>query len=61
VQGVWTAAGEEPALNEILYDPIVELVMRRDRISRGEVLRAVHTARARLGLHAPEPVEALAS
>jgi hypothetical protein len=44
----------EPALEEILSDPIVRLVMRRDRIARADVLAAVYAARARLGLSAAQ-------
>jgi len=37
----WTEAGEEPSLAEILADPIVHLVMARDRLSRADLDRAV--------------------
>ena len=45
VQAAWNSAGPEPTLDELLYDPIVELLMRRDRISRQEILRVIQRAR----------------
>jgi len=39
--GTWSEAGEEPSLAEMLADPIVHLVMARDRLSRADVERAV--------------------
>lgn len=60
MQATWSAAGPEPALDELLYDPIVELLMRRDRISRQDILWAVQRARQRLESPCPHP-EALAS
>ena len=60
VQAAWSAAGPEPALDELLHDPIVELLMRRDRISRQDILCAVQHARQRLESACPQP-EALAS
>lgn len=50
----WSEPGVEPALEEILSDPIVRLVMRRDHIARADVLAAVYAARARLGLAAAQ-------
>jgi len=38
--GRWSSAGTEPDLAEILADPIVHLVMRRDRVT-DEALRHV--------------------
>jgi len=43
----WTTAGVEPTLDEMLADPIVQLVMRRDRIAAGDVRRAVRGAAPR--------------
>jgi hypothetical protein len=60
LQAAWLSAGLEPTLDELLSDPIVELLMRRDRISRQDVLRAVQRARRRLDTACPPP-EALAS
>ncbi|WP_156092746.1 hypothetical protein [Rhodovibrio salinarum] len=56
----WTSAGPEPKLEEILCDPMVELLMRRDRISRQDILRAVQRARQRLQITQAQP-QALAS
>jgi hypothetical protein len=60
VQAAWNAAGPEPALEDLLYDPIVELLMRRDRIGRDDIRRAVDYARQRLESAYPRPT-ALAS
>jgi len=60
VQAAWSSAGPEPALDDLLHDPIVELLMRRDRISRQDILRAVQRARQRLESACPQP-ETLAS
>jgi len=38
----------EPEIDEVLSDPIVHLVMRRDRIGMAEVRAAVDGARRRL-------------
>ncbi len=32
----WLGAGQEPALEEVLADPLVHLVMRRDGVTPGE-------------------------
>ena len=37
-KGRFFAAGAEPRVAEMLRDPIVHLVMRRDRVSAGDVL-----------------------
>jgi hypothetical protein len=42
----------EPALDEVLADPIVHLVMRRDGIGPGEVRAAIERARAILARRA---------
>ena len=60
MQAAWSSAGTEPALDDLLHDPIVELLMRRDRISRQDILRAVQRARQRLESARPQP-ETLAS
>jgi len=44
----WQQAGCEPALAELLDDPIAGLLRRRDRLTRGDVARAVAQARHRL-------------
>jgi hypothetical protein len=51
----------EPGLDDLLSDPIVDLLMRRDQIARSDVLDAVRTARRRLGLAAARPADVLAS
>jgi hypothetical protein len=38
----------EPALGELLGDPILHAVLRRDRISLGDLEAAIAGARARL-------------
>ena len=43
----WRHAGTEPAIDDMLADPIVHAVMRRDGIGEGEVRAAL--ARARRG------------
>jgi len=37
----WSDGGTEPALADLLSDPIVHLVMARDHLSRADVERAV--------------------
>ncbi len=39
----------EPALEDLLSDPIVDVVLRRDGLTRRDVWRAVDLARQRLG------------
>lgn len=46
-QRPWEAG--EPSLEELLADPIFECLMRRDGVTRADVLRAV--AAARRGLY----------
>jgi hypothetical protein len=43
----WTRAGAEPALEELLADPVLHLVMRRDGVSPGELRAVIAAARAR--------------
>jgi len=33
----WSGAGDEPSLAEVLADPIVHLVMARDRLTRSDL------------------------
>ncbi len=44
----WGRAGVEPSVHEMLGDPIVHLVLRRDGIGAGDVLAALAKARAAL-------------
>ena len=46
----WLEAGREPALVDLLADPMMRLVMRRDDVSMTELCNHIATARARLGL-----------
>lgn len=36
----WSKAGTEPALSEVFADPIVQSLMKADRISLADVIRA---------------------
>lgn len=45
----WLEAGQEPGLVDLLADPVVHLVMRRDGISMSELCNHIAAARARLG------------
>jgi hypothetical protein len=45
----WCEAGQEPALVDLLVDPVVHLVMRRDGVSMTELCNHIASARARLG------------
>jgi len=49
----FAGAGDEPALAELLADPILHLLMRRDRLSDGDVLQAIARGRAALGERHP--------
>lgn len=42
----------EPSLFELLDDPVIQAVMRRDGIDRAGLIDAIDGARARLGLPA---------
>ena len=47
----------EPSLDDMLRDPVVLAVLRRDRLTVADVLRVVEAARARLiAATEPEPV-----
>jgi hypothetical protein len=45
VQHNWRQAGIEPAIEEMLADPIVHAIWRRDRIGETEVRQAIARAR----------------
>ncbi|HXQ50589.1 MAG TPA: hypothetical protein VN802_05805 [Stellaceae bacterium] len=47
----WGKAGIEPDLAEMLADPVVRLVMRRDGVSLDELLAVVADARGKLWRH----------
>jgi hypothetical protein len=44
----WREAGTEPDLAEVLADPMVHLVMRRDGVSPCQLRRVIAIARKRL-------------
>ena len=45
----WLEPDQEPALADLLADPVVHLVMRRDGVSMKELCNHIASARARLG------------
>lgn len=46
--GDWLRPGEEPAVADLIGDPIAALLRRRDRIEEIDVWRAVEDAQIRL-------------
>ena len=46
----WMEAGVEPVLCEVLSDPLVHLVMRRDGVTQSELRGVVAQARTTLGV-----------
>jgi hypothetical protein len=46
--GLWGGAGPEPKLSDVLADPLVHLVMRRDGLERADVEAAVALGRRQL-------------
>ena len=46
---IWSERGVEPALAEMTSDPLVQLVMARDGLTKEDFWQAVFVARARLG------------
>lgn len=49
----WNKA--EPGLNEMLADPMTQLLMRRDGVQEAEIRRLAARMRQRLGLNAGVP------
>ena len=45
---LWRKAGEDPDLAEILADPLVHLLMRRDGVSRAQLEAVIAQARVAL-------------
>ena len=45
----WERCGAEPPIEEMLSDPVIEAVLRRDGLTRQDVLAVVETARHRIG------------
>lgn len=43
----WLQPGAEPFMDEVLADPIVQLVMRRDNLSATDIRQVVKDARSR--------------
>ena len=43
------SAGLEPSLEELVADPVVRLVMRRDGLSEADIWGAIRCGRVRLG------------
>ena len=52
----WSGAGIEPALADVMNDPLVRLVMRRDSLTPDEVWSVVNAARRRLK-HTPKTAD----
>jgi hypothetical protein len=52
-------AGIEPDFHELLTDPVLHAVMRRDGVSADKLRAVVRAARVRLGLAAPCELVAL--
>lgn len=46
--GEWREAGEEPALAQVLDDPIVRMVMRRDGVEIADLKAVIARAQAAL-------------
>jgi hypothetical protein len=44
----WSRAGVEPSLDDLITDPIVRLVMRRDNVTSADLLRMMARARTHL-------------
>jgi len=51
----WGVPGREPSIAEMLADPLVHAVMRRDGIGACQVMAAVHEARTHLRRPAEAP------
>jgi hypothetical protein len=47
-EGAYAHAGAEPPLDEALSDPVVQLIMRADRLELADVRSLLETARRRL-------------
>jgi hypothetical protein len=45
----WIEAGHEPTLIDLLADPVVHAVMRRDSVTMTELCNHIAAARTRLG------------
>jgi hypothetical protein len=50
----WADAHVEPSIDEILADPIIHLVLRRDGLTAGAVKACLDQERRRLGYTSPD-------
>jgi len=48
VEGIYAHAGAEPPLEEMLSDPVIQLIMRADQLEPAEVRRLLEAARRSL-------------
>ena len=46
----WKCRDAEPRLDELLDDPVLHAILRKDRVSRDELMTMIAGARRRLGL-----------
>ncbi len=53
----WRFAGEEPALDELLADPLLHLVMKRDGVSEAALQAVIEAARVKLAARARRATE----
>lgn len=44
----WSGPGIEPALADVMNEPIIHLIMRRDSLTPGDVWSVINAARRRL-------------
>jgi hypothetical protein len=51
----YETAGEEPDLHELLADPVIQAVMRRDGVSNAELWAVIRTGRCLLGADCDAP------
>jgi hypothetical protein len=42
-------AGDEPTIDEVMADPVIRLLMRRDSVSEAELRCTIRSGRVRLG------------
>jgi hypothetical protein len=50
INRAWQEAGVEPDLCDVLADPLVHAVMRRDGVSQAQLRHVVTRARVQLGI-----------
>ncbi|SCA54795.1 conserved hypothetical protein [Candidatus Terasakiella magnetica] len=44
----WAQSGIEPCLEDMMKDPIVELIMARDNLKKDDVWKVVHSAKQQI-------------